>query len=355
MLNLGFSFCCYSDTLFATDINEGLVGYWQFESNSGRTAYDSSGNGYHGYYDNQYGVLWGILGQVGRTTYFEGDNYFNTGDIDEFDFASSDSFTVSLWLKIDETVGEGDVILGKADTELKNGYVLRHLEDGRVGLLLESSDSGEETDIIVEGDYRDDQWHHFAVVVDREHQTGRIYVDTVLQERSYIGNIGDLDNYYNFNLGALGNDSNFFHGFMDEVRLYDRVVSETELEAIFVEENGEYCEKEYPAGSLLKQASSDKVYYINADLEKKWIINESVFNLYNNAWDDVIEVDDTVLGVYPSVDLMRARDGYRVYFIKNQTREWIESPADFENKGFDWSKVDDVLAEELSEYRDVSR
>ncbi len=336
----------------ATHFRCGLIGYWRFESNYGRVAYDSSGNNYDAY-ANIKNVLWGIKGRVNETTIFYGDRYFTAGDIDDFDFNQSDSFTLTAWVKLDENIKNYRAILGKADSSSKNGYALRHIENGHLGLLLESTDSNKEINLIADKDYRDKQWHHLAGIVNRNNQTAYLYVDGILQDKARIHELGTLVNDNHFNIGGLNNNSVFFEGLLDEVRIYDRALPELEVRDIFLEENAEFVYNLYPAGTLLRASNSYKVYYINHDLEAKWIINQEVFNLYHNDWKDVIVVSPSVLDYYPTVYLIRANGDKKVYYIEGKTKQWIKTPEEFIQRGFAWDEVDPVLFGEISQYQDV--
>ena len=336
----------------AIDLDSGLIGYWKFNSASGRIAYDSSGHNHDAYSHAQY-VLWGISGKIDTTTIFYGDRFFTAGDIEEFDFGSSDSFTATAWVKLDKEIKDYRAILGKANVNSKNGYALRHTKNGHLGLLLESSEEEKEINVVSENDYRDGEWHHLVGVVNRLNQTAYLYVDGLLKEKKDISQLGTMVNDCHFNLAGLNNNSVFFQGLIDEARLYNRSLSSLEVRNLFKQENGELPYQFYPAGSLLKARDSYKVYYINSDLEKKWIINKEVFNLYNNQWPDIIKVDSSVLDYYPLVQLMRAQNGQKVYYIKEQTKEWIKTPKEFEQRGFNWHEIDEVLSKELTEYLTV--
>ncbi len=80
------------------------------------------------------------------------------------------------------------------------------------------------------------------------------------------------------------------------------------------------------------------------------IINEKVFNLYNNKWEDVIKVTTQELEQYPIVKLIRAYKDQKVYGIDRESKHWIETLAEFESWGYEWKDVSIVKIGELDEY-----
>jgi len=84
----------------------------------------------------------------------------------------------------------------------------------------------------------DDRWHHVAAVLSDDGSPGvneiKLYVDGQLQTNAYasssqaIDTDGTQDVYWGVN-NNNGSMSNYFKGMMDEVRLYDRALTYTEI------------------------------------------------------------------------------------------------------------------------------
>lgn len=84
---------CYNQT---GCLKIGLVGYWPFDETSGTTASDYSGLGNIGTLVN--GVLVNQAGKVGNAFYFDGTNdYVTVGSVTSLNYGNN--FTISLWFK----------------------------------------------------------------------------------------------------------------------------------------------------------------------------------------------------------------------------------------------------------------
>lgn len=271
-------------TAVATAETTGLIGYWNFDEVPGWEVQDSSGNDHYGYIGHG---LSGVAGQSQYGLLFDGNgDYVNMGDLADFDFEANDSFTLSAWIKFDNDIKDYHVIIGKASNFSINGYMLRHETNGALSMNIEASDDTAQANAVAWQDYRDGNWHHVIGVINRSDQTNTIYVDGFQKNQVNISHIGSLVNSYSFNIGSLENGGVSFKGILDEIMVYNRALS---FESLI-----------YPHGSLLQANNSYKVYYINSNGEKDWIINEEVFKSYDNKWEDVIKVDPQVLEQYPT-------------------------------------------------------
>lgn len=333
----------------ASDLSSGLIGYWRFEETGGYVANDSSGNDNKGYFGRA--MLHGFLGKVGSSLMFDGNKYITVGDIDTLDFGAKDSFTVSAWVKLDNSIKDYKAILGKAKASSMDGYALRYDTDGNFGMMIESSDGNKEVNVIASGDYRDEKWHLVTGVINRADNTNTIYVDGLKKNSADISQVGDLSNSVHFNIGSLENNSIFFNGFMDEIRVYNKALSNNEVVQLYNQECGcSGIKIQVQINSLLRAKNGYKVYYINDKGQKKWLLNETVFYLYDNKFEDVVEVELSDLNAYPTINLFRAFGDYKVYYISGNTKQWIKTVQEFNSKGYDWDNIDNVLPGELAQY-----
>jgi len=272
--------------------SSGLVAYWNFDNINGWKASDSSGNELHAYVGR---ALSGVAGKEGAGLLFDGVNsYTAVNDNSLLDFGVNDSFSISAWVKLNNDIKDWRVIVGKANNSSLDGYVLRHDQNGNLAMMIEERDGDHQSNAIANQDYRDGEWHHVIGVIDRQKEINIIYVDGYKKGESSIANLGSLVNDYNLNIGSLQQSSGAsFSGLIDEVKIYNKAFSSSEIQ----QSSGQQI---YPHGSLLQANNSYKVYYINSKSEKDWIINEEVFEMYNNKWEDIIKVDSYVLEQYPT-------------------------------------------------------
>nr|QOI90351.1 hypothetical protein HWQ62_00214 [Pyramimonas orientalis virus] len=84
------------------------------------------------------------------------------------------------------------------------------------------------------GSINSNVWTHIAVVLDKENQLIKFYKDNVLEGSISAPDLNLVNDTSTISIGK--NDANtHFSGMMDDVRLYDRVVTTTEMDKIFNE------------------------------------------------------------------------------------------------------------------------
>ncbi|MCX6706972.1 MAG: right-handed parallel beta-helix repeat-containing protein [Candidatus Woesearchaeota archaeon] len=184
--------------------------------------YDFSGNGNDGTVYNA--VFNAAGGYDGFGAYeFDGiDSYIATDDIDV------EYITITAWVKAED--GTPGYIVNK---NYDGGYVPYSLSVGgdeeTDGMAFYGDDgwksSGINTDIRGDG-----KWHFIAGVFDGG--TLSYYVDGVLDSSSEPGS-GLPANDEDVNIGAYLDDDAYFNGTIDEVRIYDRSLSENEIALIY--------------------------------------------------------------------------------------------------------------------------
>jgi len=79
--------------------------------------------------------------------------------------------------------------------------------------------------------YEAGKWQHLACTLDQASRTGRVYLDGALREAgsttSYVA-----DENTPLKIGSYETPETKFHGTLDDVRIYDRALSETEIAAL---------------------------------------------------------------------------------------------------------------------------
>ncbi|MHC4440362.1 MAG: LamG domain-containing protein, partial [Planctomycetota bacterium] len=211
----------------AASASGGLVAHWRLDEGSGTTAYDSAGS-------NQ-GTLNGdpkwSTGPAGGVLEFDGDDYVDIpSGVTELGAAN---FTIAAWIKTSET---GMAILSKSNGDTGWSSMEKQL------YVADSATSEGDNDGTVEyvgwgcdwirGSIRvdDGQWHHVAVTWNMDEGSGHAYVDGV--EGTYeVGFNGGSDNAGDtIRIGfSPGEHSADFIGQIDDVRIYDHILSEVEI------------------------------------------------------------------------------------------------------------------------------
>jgi formylglycine-generating enzyme required for sulfatase activity len=206
------------------------VGYYQLNGDTG----DCSGYGNHGTLIGNPAYGSGI---AGYGLVFDGDgDYFQVNQVpDMFNFGAGD-FSFSLWFQSSE--GTEQQLLSH-HTYQGAGYelVLRH--DGPVffkildnaGTVLFAEDSG---------DYMDGAWHQVAVT--RAGSTACLWIDGVQSACDTNAQLGDTNCtcplYVGYNRPG---GPRFMTGGIDELRLYDRALTSTEIQYLFANPGTGVC------------------------------------------------------------------------------------------------------------------
>jgi hypothetical protein len=141
------------------------------------------------------------------------------------DDVTATSFTFSVWIKSGWT-GGFDTVLAINTAALGNQTQL--FIDNTLGIRVYDG-TQDATELSSSGSVVDGKWHH--VVYSRTGATGTLYVDGVSQ-----GTHNSSDTFTGTDLWSLGQEfdagptaSDFFLGSMDEVRVYNRPLSGTEV------------------------------------------------------------------------------------------------------------------------------
>jgi hypothetical protein len=203
----------------------GLVGWWGFDEGSGTVAGDSSGNGNKG---TIYGATW-VAGKYGNALSFNGiDNSVSVPYSSTLNLTSS-PWTVCCWVNhASLTSGVAQDYIRGRDTVGGAQYYLLYDTDNTMKVAFYNNSKGWTaassgmTPAI-------DTWYLVVGVWDRS--TLKIYVNGALKN-SVTASAGPNLNLQEVDIGLAG-DGRPMNGTIDEVRVYNRALSATEIQADF--------------------------------------------------------------------------------------------------------------------------
>lgn len=205
----------------------GLVAAWKLNENSGSTAVDSGPAGANGS-----GVNMGwAAGRRANGLVLSGNTNVSCGTAASL--TGTTPFSVSLWVKVPTTHNAQAVLIqqrGKGVSGGTNGfngqYQVRINADGRPSFWVYGN-SATQFEFAATTPIKDGEWHH--LLVQRDGTAGRIYIDGVLNATA-SGTIRSLDGSIPIHIGCDGRDDNrYFSGMLDEIRIYDRALSDVEI------------------------------------------------------------------------------------------------------------------------------
>ncbi len=205
-------------------VTDGLVAYWAFDEESGTTASDSSGNGHDGT----------LMGDPQWT-----DGYFGGGL--EFDQAgdevnvpfhedlNQETFTITAWANVEPGSGGHRAVISGRDEPPVSGYII-YAEPGNKWQFW--TGVGNRWAPITGPAINLGEWDHVAGTYADGKQ--KFYVNGEL-----VGEVDaqpTLNTKQEFLIGAGANEranhEYLFKGIIDEVRVYDRALSEAEVASV---------------------------------------------------------------------------------------------------------------------------
>ncbi|PMP68724.1 MAG: hypothetical protein C0189_00660 [Caldisericum exile] len=210
-----------------------------------------------------------VTGMVNGALSFNGKNYVDVADHSELNFGKG-NFSVDLWIKTSDTTDGVHTILDKRTGTVANprGYEI-YLYRRKLGLQIAdgtpsnyNSSNIQSVPIIADGN-----WHHIAVTVDRADTSGiRFYVDgNLVAIFDPTAHQGDLTNTAPFVIGKnLLSPGQTFVGTLDEIELFNRVLSPDEIKGIYNAKSDGKCKPKI----VVKDALVD-VYLLSGDKEFK--------------------------------------------------------------------------------------
>ena len=221
----------------------GLVGYWKMDEGTGTSTVDSSGNGNIGSLINS--PVWTAGCKVGNCLTFNGtstNSYVNAGDNSSLRPGNNGKdFTWCLWVKPGSQVSRPWLGKGRGITD--GGFPRAGFTFGQANvdtaMKIESGDGVHynytwalANAVVV------DNWSFYCLAYIRNNGV-YVYMNGGL--KSFETGTGDGYKSIGDNIGAAGNSffvgrdsqSHYFNGSIDDVRIYNRALSGTEVSAIY--------------------------------------------------------------------------------------------------------------------------
>jgi hypothetical protein len=227
----------HSLALKAEEPDAGLVGYWCFDEGSGNIAYDYSGNGNHGTISGY--ATW-VQGYAGKALSFDpsdgSDEYVDCGNGPRLN--EDGPYTVAAWFLANEVIPNEVIpynnytVCGKYSFGAEKFYLSIC---GGLGMIQvndgEGGEFGDWKPITTSTPIQAGRWYHLVGVCSPP--ALKIYLNGSLENiRSDIGVVNNpIGNLF------IGQHSPWyprrFNGIIDEVRIYDRALNDTEIKILY--------------------------------------------------------------------------------------------------------------------------
>jgi hypothetical protein len=208
-------------TSVASADDPNLVGWWELDEGEGQTAYDSAGSNDGAIYD----ATW-TTGKFGGALNFDGaGDYVAVSGLDNFD-ADNNIFSISVWVNPNDDSGT-HYVMGENQDGYNKEWNVRISSAGEVMYLYGYSYTTRST---TTSPISFSQWNHVVWVVDQDSEVLKIYVDG--EEETLDSSVVENVVVGNAPFRIARDRSGYFDGLIDEVRIYDRALSEQEIQAL---------------------------------------------------------------------------------------------------------------------------
>jgi hypothetical protein len=214
--------------LTVTAAPSGLVAAYGFNEGTGTTVSDASGNGITGAIN---GATWTTGGKYGSALSFNGSSsYVDLGNPAALQITGS--ITWSAWVKAAADPADDGQIVAKSDET--SGWQFKTSPDTGPHTFGVAVSSGANTRAqrYSTAVRSLNAWYHVAGVYDAAARTLDIYVNGVLNDGTLRNTIpaSQLNSAVNVNIGRR-TGGYYFNGIIDELRIYNRALSATEVQA----------------------------------------------------------------------------------------------------------------------------
>ncbi|MDT3697621.1 MAG: LamG-like jellyroll fold domain-containing protein [Ignavibacterium sp.] len=254
-------FAIFFTNIIIAQSTQGLVAYYPFNGN----ANDYSGNG-----NNPtaiYGVTY-VAGQLDTAAKFTSMSYLNVPDNNSFDFSNATGVTLATWIRQEQNttgiillkIGEG----GYLDDE----YSLQINANGSLSGSFNGPEYQQKT-IITNTTLNLNTWNHIVFIWNKADSKVTFYINGVF-DTTTTSNITSIQNTSTpIRIGKpLISYLNSFTGSIDDTRIYNRALSETEILELYHE--GGWSGRELNTIIITNGFTGEGLIPINPIVETKW-------------------------------------------------------------------------------------
>ena len=224
----------------------GIMSWWPGDGNANDIQGDNDGLLHNG--------VTFTTGIVEQAFSFDGvDDFVEVTNEASFDFERTDAFTIEAWIKTssDEIL---NIVSKMSDSPPSRGFqLIKHRSsDGflnRLHFFLTHSQFGTASDNMIRlsgtTDITDGNWHHLAVTYDGSSTAAGVlmYVDGVLEPKlvTHDNLTETIQNDLPLQISGREGSNTVFNGLIEEVAIFDRVLSLTEIQAIYTAGSAGKC------------------------------------------------------------------------------------------------------------------
>ena len=221
----------------------GLVAYYPFDINSA----DQSGKG-NNLGCSSMSTCPGVTnGKISKAYNFDGvdDQYLDSSTVS----LDINQYTVSAWVKTSTKQGRMSIIeftKSSANGNNRRGIAIAGNTEGGKPIIYYGNDKMKTGNT---GDLRDGNWHHIMGIYNGTNAL--IYVDgsSVSLGAESTANAGGYSSYLRVGNSLTSGESNYFSGAIDDIRIYSRALSSSEIQEVYTFSGSTTCTSNWQCGS----------------------------------------------------------------------------------------------------------
>lgn len=220
--------CCINAAESQEYVTDGLIGFWTMDKSDiqGNTAKDMSGEDNHGEIGGDPEI---VQGKIDDALQFDGAAVF----VSIPDLGNEVAVSVDLWAIADQPFANIRGLLSTFDPpQWKAGTVHFKFENNQIDILKNGGGR-------IQVPAVPDQWYHVGYTCDTDVNELKLYVDGELIDTVAAG--VEPNNLTHLRIGSE-HEGRYFPGILDEVRLYNRALTEGR-------DGAEFCSQEQLPGS----------------------------------------------------------------------------------------------------------
>jgi Concanavalin A-like lectin/glucanases superfamily len=200
---------------------QGPVAAWSFDQGEGTTVEDLTGDGHTATIE---GAQWTTHGRYGDALEFDGEEDC-LSVAPASDLQLTEEFTIEAWVRPGASTEAGALFAKENSVSPRYGYLLEDEGEHLSAYFDESAESGHLAS--AEGSLPLHAWTHLALTDDGAHT--RLYIDGELAGSIAAVPIAETDGDLRIGCDKIWNE--YFDGRIDEVQIYERALSGTEVAA----------------------------------------------------------------------------------------------------------------------------
>jgi hypothetical protein len=299
--------------IYVGDIDKNLVGHWMFENN----VIDSSNHGNDGTISGNPEFVTGMVGSTALE--FDGDkDYITIAESPDF---SMTSFTLAAWVKIPNPIPSGWRTIIEHDRSGGNWFGLWKSNNGNFFHFRWGIDDVSDFSTTISPD----RWYHVAGTYDALEKSANLYLNGNLDRMIQNADTPTSSNSA-LRIGITLQNHEDFVGIIDDVRVYNRALDETEINELFADTSTDfsnnfdenYIPKTYRLSNYPNPFNSRTM--INYDLPITNYVELSIYNLNGQKITTLISETKSA-GTY-TIEWDASEFASGVYYYELRTRDY---------------------------------